>query len=133
MWGQTKKLAMVLAIAGSLSACASQGGMQGMAGNAFTGEVGTDAAIEVTNYNWADMTVYAVRNGTRVRLGSVMSMSTEQFQLPRGMVGTTDMRIMADPVGSRHAYHTRPVLVVPGQTLQLRLENNIELSSVSVW
>ena len=133
MWGNTRKLAMVLAIAGSLSACASQGAMQGMPANAFTGEVGTDATIEVTNYNWADMTVYAVRNGTRIRLGSVMSMATEQFTLPRGMVGTTDMHIMADPVGSRHTYSTRPVLVVAGQTLQLRLENNIEMSSVSVW
>lgn len=133
MWGHTKKLAMGLALAGMLAGCGGQAATAHGAPNAFMGGAGGDAVIKVTNYNWSDMVVYAERYGAQIRLGTVSSMGTEQFKLPPGMVGSTDMHIIADPLGSRTVHRTRPVLALPGQRVDFRIENNLDLSTVSVW
>lgn len=133
MWRNTKKLAMGLALASTLAGCGQAAVATHGGPNAFTGGGSGDAVIRVTNYNWSDMSVYAERHGAQIRLGSVASMATEQFKLPRELVGATDLHIIADPLGSTRVYRTRPVLVVPGQQVAFRIENNLELSTVSVW
>src|SRR5688500_15818689 len=56
--------------------------------------------VQVTNHNWMDMTVYALRDGSRVRIGSVTSGTTERFSLPRGFdLRTGALRLEADPIG----------------------------------
>lgn len=133
MWGHTGKLAMGFALAGTLAGCAGQAATTYGLPNAFTGSLEGDAMIVVTNHNWSDMAVYAERYGAQIRLGTVGSMRTEQFKLPREMVGSTDLHIIADPLGSPAVHRTRPVLVVPGQQVEFRIENHLELSTVSVW
>lgn len=90
--------------------------------------------VEVENNNWADVVVYGVRNGVRTRLGTVTSMGRERFVLPAGLLGGgADLRLLADPIGGATPYLFPPVLVQRGQRIELRLENNLRMSSVAVW
>jgi hypothetical protein len=90
--------------------------------------------IEVQNNNWADIVVYAVRNGMRTRLGMVTSMTRERFALPASVFASTgDVQLLADPIGGGRPYLFPPVTVQQGQRVELRLENHLPLSSLSVW
>lgn len=92
------------------------------------------ASIKVTNNNWADMNVFVERSGMRVRLGTVSSMGNRIFRLPKSVVNATgDIRLVADPIGSRDVHVTAPVQVWPGQTVDFKIENHIAISSVAVW
>src|SRR5690606_36702747 len=47
-----------------------------------------DARVDVSNFNWLDMAIYAVRGGMRVRLGTVTSMNRERFTIPPNLMIT---------------------------------------------
>ena len=86
--------------------------------------------IRVTNNNWSDMTIYLVRQGTRQRLGTVTSQGIGIFRVPSHAVeSSSDVRLIADPIGSTRAYSSAPILISPGQQMEWRLENAINLSS----
>lgn len=120
--------ALALIVAG----CASAGGARAAKDDpGFTGS--ERAEIVVQNSNWLDMNVYAVRGGSRMRLGTVNSMASERFRLPRHMVdGVGGLRLLADPIGSRDVYFSQPILIGPGQRVEWKLENNLALSSFTV-
>ncbi len=131
MWRRTSRLAMAATITVGAVACSSAGTMDRPA-NALAGEV--EATVEVTNNNWADMVVYAQRNGVRVRLGTVTSMTTQAFDLPLPLLsGSGELFFVADPIGSDRAYRSPVVMVGRGQRVEFLLENNLALSSLSVW
>jgi len=91
------------------------------------------AVVEVENYNWSDVVIYAVRNGTRIRLGMVRSMGRERFVLPSAVVtASSNVQLVADPIGGS-PYVFPPVIVEGGNRVELRLENNLNLSSIAVW
>jgi hypothetical protein len=86
--------------------------------------------IRVNNHNWSDMTVYLVRNGTRMRLGSVSSLDTRTFEVPTSLlISAGEVRLMADPIGSTRVFTSPPVLIAQGQIAEWRLENSLALSS----
>ncbi|CAN5627664.1 MAG: hypothetical protein H0U67_05310 [Gemmatimonadetes bacterium] len=90
--------------------------------------------VEVTNHNWSDMRVYVVRAGNRFRLGTVSTMGTQVFQLPRALSSYTGgLQLVADPIGSREFYMTQPLSVIPGQLVSFKIENHLAISTVSVW
>jgi len=91
--------------------------------------------VEVTNNNWSDVVVYAVREtGPRVRLGMVTSMGTQVLRLPQGIVNTIGgIRLVASPIASSSQFQTEPMNVWPGQTIELRIENHLGISTVQVW
>lgn len=92
------------------------------------------ATIVVENNNWSDMTIYALRDGVRARIGQVTALGRSRFVLPQALTsGTAELRIMADPIGSSQRWVSQPILVLPGQELRFRLENNVNLSSYSVF
>jgi len=92
-----------------------------------------EVVVEVENSNWADIVVYAVRNGSRTRLGMVPSMGRERFVLPSSVItAASNVQLVVDPIGGR-PYVFPPVIVERGQRVELRLENNLNLSSISVW
>ena len=92
------------------------------------------ATLVVENNNWADMTIYALRDGVRARVGQVTALSRSRFVLPQSVTaGTGELRIMADPIGSAQRWTSQPIVVLPGQELRFRLENNVNLSSYSVF
>jgi hypothetical protein len=119
------------AIAMMMAACASGGGPKQATDEA--GFAGGRAEVIVQNSNWSDMNVFAVRGGSRVRLGTATSMGRERFRLPRYLVeGTGGLQLIADPIGSRDVFFSQPILISPGQRVEWKLENNLALSSFSV-
>ncbi|HYH78266.1 MAG TPA: hypothetical protein VEX86_00665 [Longimicrobium sp.] len=145
-----KTLAIATTAALTLTACASGGGTAVNASLANapmangTQLVSADnrvasrsapssATVRVNNYNWMDVNVYAVQGGTRVRLGSVTSMSNGTFQLPsRFLMQSSSVRLMVDPVGSTEGYMTDGILVQGGQQISFNVQNSLRFSSVSV-
>jgi hypothetical protein len=94
----------------------------------------TRATLLVENNNWADMNVFLVRDGMRTRVGSVPSLSRSLFVLSDAMVGGAgELRLLADPIGSSQVFVSQPIHVQPGQQVRFRLENNVQLSSYSVF
>jgi hypothetical protein len=119
------------AVAMLMAACASAGGPKQMDQDGYR-DAGR-AEIIVQNSNWLDMNVYAVRGGSRMRLGTVTSMGRERFRLPRYMVeGIGGLQLVADPIGSRDVYSSQPIMISPGQRIEWKLENNLALSSFAV-
>ena len=130
MWRRSSGIAMAVMTVGVV-ACASAGSTQRPA-NALAGEMG--ATVEVTNNNWSDMVVYGHRSGVRVRLGMVTSMTTAKFDLPVAlMAGSGAMFFVVDPIGSGQTYRSPVVMVGRGQRIEFNLENNLSLSSLTVW
>ncbi len=92
------------------------------------------ATVHVDNHNWQDVDVFAVREGMKVRLGMVTSMTSGDFRLPEAfLVGSPNVQLSIDPIGSSSGYMTQSILVSPGQTVELRIENNLNLTSYSVY
>jgi hypothetical protein len=92
-----------------------------------------DIPVQVQNHNWEDMVIYAVRNSTRSRLGQVTSMSTVRFLIPRTFMGTgTDIRLLADPIGSSQVFLTDALLLSPGVQIDFYIENHLPASSWTV-
>jgi hypothetical protein len=89
--------------------------------------------LKVTNYNWMDVVVYAVRGTARTRLGQVSSMNSATFRVPVGMVGgMSGVRLMVDPIGSTEGYQTENLNLHAGQLVEFNVQNALRLSSVMV-
>jgi hypothetical protein len=92
------------------------------------------ASIQVENRYKLDVNVYAVRGGNVVRLGIVTAKSQAQYALSESVLAaSTSLRFLVDPVGSAAAYLSDPVLVSPGDHIELRVGTVLEQSSISVW
>jgi hypothetical protein len=89
--------------------------------------------VEVTNHNCLDINVYAVRSGTRMRLGTVRSMARSTFRVPESALSMGGrIRLMADPIGSPRGLLTEPILVQRGDRIEWQVENSLPLSHYSV-
>jgi len=89
--------------------------------------------IAVQNNNWNTIVVYAVSRGLSLRLGEVTTGNTVNMRAPRGMdLSTSDFRIRIDPVGSRNTYTTPSITLGLGQTVRVRVENQLNQTSFSV-
>ncbi|MBX6364276.1 MAG: hypothetical protein IRZ00_10450 [Gemmatimonadetes bacterium] len=90
--------------------------------------------MRVANHNWLDVDVYAVREGTKYRLGTVTSMTAQVFRLPSGLATPSgDFQLLVDPIGSNEVFVTEPLLVAPGQLVDWSIENHLALSSYRVF
>ena len=142
-------LAAAVAASLTLGACASAAGGAGLSNSYSADAAGGSGAetvaaresgssrtpiIRVDNRNWADVVVYAVRSGRKQRLGMVTSMSMARFRLPESMVvGSGELQLLADPIGSSGGFLSAPVLVNPGQDIAFNVQNYLPMSSISVW
>jgi hypothetical protein len=120
-----------------LAACVLCGGCaQKNTGPADVNDVnGSDGApvLVVENNKWLDVNVYAVRNGTRHRLGTVTSLQTARFRLPSWVTtGASDMRLLIDPVGSEQVHLTEPILLTEGSRIVFKVADYLPLSAYSV-
>jgi hypothetical protein len=124
------KLATVVAMIGFLGGCATNQGPAVLTGNGDEPPV-----VSVSNHNWSDVVVYAQRStGSRVRLGTVTSMGTQTLRIPRGLLNSlSGIRLIATPIASPAQFATEPLNVWPGQTIELRIENQMSISTVQVW
>jgi hypothetical protein len=91
------------------------------------------ATLVVENNKWLDVNVYAVRNGTRQRLGSVASLQTQRFRLPGWVTtGASELRLLIDPVGSEQMHLTEPIVVTDGSSIVFKVADYLPLSAYSV-
>ena len=89
--------------------------------------------IRVANNHPLDVTVYAVNQGMRVRLGTVSTATSERFQLAlREINPSGELRLLADPVGSRRSTLSEPIQVFPGQIVEWVLAADLRQSALTV-
>lgn len=89
-------------------------------------------SVQVDNGNNLDMVVYALADGQYRRLGNVTAHQRSDLTLPRYIVSASDVRLVADPIGSQTAYLSERILFSPGDILVLNIGARMNLSSVSV-
>ncbi|MEX2581704.1 MAG: hypothetical protein WD766_00385 [Gemmatimonadota bacterium] len=124
-------LATTVALAGG---CAAASGSQWTSNDGPLPAHHTETRVEVQNNNWSDMVVYAVRYNTRTRLGMVTSMNTRNFDLPKSVnLASGAVELVAEAIGSRERFGTGPINMNEGQSVELKIENQLAISSWSVW
>jgi hypothetical protein len=89
-------------------------------------------AVNVENRNWHDMRIYAVREGgASWRIGTVTSSSTQTLELPSWFSTiNAEVHLVAVPIGSYQRYAAPPVVASGGDVIELKLRNNLALSSI---
>ena len=89
--------------------------------------------ISVSNSNPLDMTVYAVNQSMRIRLGTVSTASTQRFTISLHQISPTgELQLLADPVGSRRTFTSEPIHVFPGQAVEWVLQADLRQSSLTI-
>ena len=89
--------------------------------------------VRIENHNWSDVRIYARRGiGPHSPLGDVRAMATATFRLPPRLVSDEPVSFEADPIGGNAVRLADPVLVHPGQRVELTLENDLAMSSIGV-
>ncbi len=123
-----------LAVLGGACAPAVPAGAVSLPPELYAGRSDAPPTVRVTNHNWSNMTVYAVRGSTRLRLGMVTSMATQVFKLPSALAnGAGGVRLLADAIGGNEQFLTPVVQVSRGEEVKLDIHNQLQISSVSVW
>ena len=80
------------------------------------------AQLEVQNQSFADMVIYAVSGGQRIRLGLATGNTTKSFRLPSYLVRNGgSIRFLADPVGGNRTPVSEEMTVRPGDLVSLTI------------
>ena len=87
--------------------------------------------VVVENQNFNEVTVYAKRDGTRFRLGSVESMVSREFRIPnRILAGAYRFTLVADPLAASEVAETHELDPLPGCQTRWMLGPNLMASRV---
>ena len=89
------------------------------------------ATLEVDNSSIFDVRMFVVRGSHHVRLGLVISGTTEEFPIPGAMLGR-ELVFYAEPVGSPARQRTDAVYVRPGQHVKIGLEKWLRSYSIAI-
>ena len=83
-----------------------------------------ETTVRVENRSWSEMTIYVVRSGQRIRLGTVSGTSTQKLVIPASLVfGATPLSFIADPIGSSRRATSWELTVHPGDEVTLIIPN----------
>lgn len=89
--------------------------------------------VKIENDNWLDVHVYAVRDGEPFSLGFVTGPGQAEFKMPwMATVPGAQVQILVLPIGGNEDYLSEPLVVNPGDVLQLNVQNILPLSTVTV-
>lgn len=105
------RIVPVLAATIALAACSTT------ARNPFDGPAPGEMPVraDVDNGLTLDVAVYAVRGGSRFRIGNISSLAKGTLTIPRTVVGAgQDVRLQAEPIGSRDRYVTQTLHLSAG-------------------
>lgn len=91
-----------------------------------------DVYVMVSNQNWLDVDVYAVRGGSRIRLGQVTGSGDARLRIPASVMVAGQVQLMADPIGSNERYVTEVLTVAPDQRVQLIVAPAMRMSSYAI-
>ena len=112
-----------IALAGLvITPVACHNGAPPQTGDEDNGQV-AQTTLEVTNQWFADMDIYVVQNGQRIRLGLATGNSTSDFVIPSAIVNGAAIRLrfIASPIGGNHSPVSDEITVSPGDNLQLTI------------
>ncbi len=91
-------------------------------------------ALTVNNNYRLDIVVFVYHDGELTRVGTAIAASSTTFSLAPWMLGQSrSIRLVADPVGSNESARTELLYIQPGQTIDWRLESQLNRSTVSVY
>jgi hypothetical protein len=119
------RLALFSAIA-LLAACAPAKGRSSSLAPA------ADVYVMVSNQNWLDIDVFAVRGASRIRIGQVTGSGSARLKIPANAIVGGQIQLMADPIGSSERYVTEVITVAPDQRVELTVASAMRMSSYSV-
>jgi hypothetical protein len=86
----------------------------------------------VTNHNSLDVDIFVLAGSARIRLGTVVTSRSQEFNLPPQALGAGPVRISADPIGARAAYTSGPLTIADGDRIQLTVNPELAQSTISV-
>ena len=111
----THKLTRAALLAVTLAACAS-----GSSQKSPSPDQGSDPHLEVINRSSADVDIYLVRTGQRIRLGLAPNNQTTKFSLtPALTIGAGTVRFEAVPLVGGNTISTDPTTLQPNATVTL--------------
>ncbi len=89
--------------------------------------------VEVVNDHFADVTVYAMARGARIRLGEVTGKNRETFSLSQAQLppGST-LRLLVDPLGSGRTFLSDEVFPGRGAVVVLNVASVLQMSYVTL-
>lgn len=121
------RLAVAAVLLGALAGCATLGG------GIEKAEVVSNRVqqVEVDNQNWAQIDVFAVREGLSIRLGTVNAAGMATFVLPVEMRNASDARLVVEPLAARIGYVSPPIPY--DADMKLTVTNQISLSTLVPW
>src|SRR5438445_1635435 len=89
----------------------------------------TVVTVSIINHNLLDMTIYALRQGSRDRLGQVTAATSTSFRVRLTQLGTGgDLQLYADPIGATQGFASDRVHLFAGQTAEWTLESDLRRS-----
>jgi hypothetical protein len=81
-----------------------------------------------------DAAIYPVPNGMVQPIGLAAAAVRRPCGFPSDCSGSPhDIRLVSAPIGSNSSHATDPLLIRPGQLVELTLDNNFRLSGWVVW
>lgn len=89
--------------------------------------------LTVKNDNWLDVHVFAIRGGSRFRLGEVGGNTTARLRIPTSLIVSGMVQLMVDPIGMDDTYLTDAMLVASDQRVQLMVAPRMRMSTYAVW
>ena len=99
-------------------------------------QLGTPEAnllITVKNHNVNDVDVFMRVNGVRQRLGTVVSQSSGNYEIPWDRIGPANgVSLVVSPIGGAGAFWTGQLTVQPGAQIALGVAPLLSNSSVAV-
>jgi len=91
------------------------------------------AVLEVQNNNWLDVHLYMVRDGMLTSVGFMNGPGKAEFDLPSpATVAGADVQLLVLPIGGTTSYLSPTLVISPGDVVDLSIENNLALSSVTI-
>jgi hypothetical protein len=98
-----------------------------------SGEASRDIRIDVVNDNYADMTVYVVRESSNLRLGDVVGKNSRSFTLdPDQISPSRGLQLLADPIGSRSTFTSEAITADPGSWVVFNISPNLSQSYITL-
>src|SRR5207249_11248026 len=87
------------------SALASAACQSGRAHEGAAAPLRLPANLHVINANWSDVRIYLVRGGLLLRLGSVTSQNSADFEIPADVLNeAASVTLVASPLGGRESF-----------------------------
>jgi hypothetical protein len=118
-------------VACAMLSLAAAGCHRGGFTNAPAGTQGAVGLI-VQNQNFYDMDVYVVSEGLATRVGEVTGNSTGRFTLDPSFFPTSEIRVIATPVGGNGRASSGPLNVAPGQTVTFTVASVLRQSTATI-